>query len=212
MIKIQNFVFNPFQVNSFILYNESNDCFLVDASCQSDEEIKTVENFIVSKNLKLKALLNTHGHVDHLPGINYFKNKYNIPFYLHKEDIFHVERAVSHGAIFGFSIEQPPLPDRELIEGEVIELGNDRIDLIHVPGHSKGSIVFHLKEEKTLITGDVLFSMSIGRTDLPGGDYNELIKGIKEKLLILDDDIEILPGHGPSTRIGLERKMNPFLQ
>jgi len=123
-----------------------------------------------------------------------------------------VKRAVTHGAIFGFNLDQPPMPDRALVEGEFLELGKDRIDLIHVPGHSKGSIVFHLKKEKLIITGDVLFSMSIGRTDLPGGDYNQLISGIKEKLLILDEDTEVFPGHGPSTSIGNELKMNPFLQ
>lgn len=212
MIKIEKFVFNPFQVNAFVLYTESGECFIVDASCQGDGEIKVLEDFIHENNLIPRAVINTHGHVDHLPGAKYFTEKYQIPFYLSEEDEFLVKGAVEYGAVFGFYLEQPPLPDKHLKEGEVLSLGDNEISLIHVPGHSPGSIVFYMRNEKILITGDVLFAFSIGRTDLPGGNYSQLINGIKEKLLILDDDIVVYPGHGPATTIGQERKMNPFLQ
>lgn len=212
MIKIEKFVFNPFQVNSFVLYTESGECFIADPSCQGDAEIKILEDFINENELIPTGVINTHGHVDHLPGVKYFKEKYQVPFYLSQEDEFLVNGAVEYGAVFGFYLEQPPLPDKHLKEGEVLILGDDEISLIHVPGHSPGSIVFYLKNESTLITGDVLFALSIGRTDLPGGNYGQLITGIKEKLLVLDDETLVYPGHGPATTIGQERKMNPFLQ
>lgn len=212
MISIKSFVFNPFQVNAFLLYSKEGECIIVDAACQSDEEIRKVELFIEDNNLRPKALVNTHGHVDHLPGVKYFREKYNIPFYMHERDEFLIDNALVHGKVFGFDIEQPPKPDRYLQESEELHLGENEIRILHVPGHSPGSVVLHLVNEKVILSGDVLFNRSIGRTDLPGGDYNQLISGIQNKLLILDEDITVFPGHGPSTTIKEEKNLNPFLQ
>ena len=211
MIFLKTFVFNAFSVNSYLIYNDQKECLLIDAACNSENEFDDLEAYIESNNLKLVALANTHGHMDHLSGLKYFKEKYNVPFYLAEEDEFFIDSAVSHATLFGFQIEQPPHPDRYLKEGEILELGKERIELLKVPGHSPGSIVFHIPDQAILITGDVLFSGSIGRTDLPGGNFTELIEGIKSKLLVLDDKTVIYPGHGPSSLISKEKKENPFL-
>ncbi|MCF8377965.1 MAG: MBL fold metallo-hydrolase [Bacteroidales bacterium] len=212
MIHIKTFVFNAFSVNTYLIYNEQKECIIIDAACNSADEISKLEKCIESNDLTLIALANTHGHMDHLAGIKYFKEKYNIPFYLAKEDEFLVGSAVSHAALFGLKIEQPPYPDKYLREGECFCLGEDRIEMLLVPGHSPGSIVFHFPEQSMLITGDVLFAGSIGRTDLPGGNYNTLIEGIKSKLLVLNGEAVFYPGHGPSSTIGEEKMHNPFLQ
>ncbi|MCK4920754.1 MAG: MBL fold metallo-hydrolase [Bacteroidales bacterium] len=211
MIHLKTFIFNAFSVNSYLIYNDEKECLLIDAACNSKAEFDELEDYIESNDLRLIALANTHGHMDHLSGLKYFKEKYNVPFFLAKEDEFFIDSAVSHATIFGFQIEQPPHPDKYLVEGEILELGKERIELLKVPGHSPGSIVFHIPSQGILITGDVLFAGSIGRTDLPGGNYTELIDGIKSKLMILDDKTSIYPGHGPASLVSNERNRNPFL-
>lgn len=212
MLKLKSFVFNPFQVNSFVLSNASNECVIIDAACSNEEEFSRLESYITQNNLNLKMLVNTHGHVDHLLGIKYFKDKYNLPFKMHKDDAFLIETAVDHGRLFGLNVQQPPLPDDFLSEKEVLFPGEDEIQIIHVPGHSPGSLVFYSARQNFLIAGDVLFAGSIGRTDLPGGDYEVLIEGIKKKLLKLPGDCKVYPGHGPSTSIEDEKMYNSFLQ
>ena len=212
MIHLKQFVFNAFSVNTFLIYDDLKNCLLIDPACNSEEENQELDDYIQSNQLVLKAIANTHGHMDHLPGVRYFKEKYNIPFYLSEEDEFFIDSAVSHAAMFGFEMGQPPHPDKYLNDGEIFEFGEEKIELYRIPGHSPGSIVFHLPKHAILITGDGLFSGSIGRTDLPGGDYDQLIDGIKSRLLILDEKTIVYPGHGPSTTIGKEKKENPFLQ
>ena len=211
MINIEKFVFNPFQVNTYVLYDNSGDCVVVDAACQTKEEFEELEDYLISNGMTLTALVNTHGHMDHLQGIKYFRDKYKVPFCLAEEDLFLAERAVEQAAMFGLRMEKPPMPDCFLKESEPIILGDSKITLLHAPGHSPGSMVLYMEQEKLAITGDVLFSLSIGRTDLPGGNYGQLINSIRTKLLVLDDDVRIFPGHGPASTIGDERKMNPFL-
>ncbi len=212
MIKLKRFEFNPFQVNTYLLYNEDSECIIVDPSNSNEAEDETLFGFIRENDLDVRLILNTHGHVDHLLGVKVVKEKYNVPFYIHADDTFFVERAVEHGAIFGLNVRKPPAADKNVDEGQEVFPGSGKIELIHVPGHSPGSLVLYIEGSNIAITGDVLFQGSIGRTDLQGGDYEQLIRGIKDKLLVLDQNCIVYPGHGPSTSIKAEKESNPFLQ
>lgn len=211
MITIKSFVFNPFQVNSFVVYDESGECLIIDASCYHENEFTTLFGFIEQQSLNPMAVLNTHGHVDHLTGTKRVCDKYSIGLTMHQNDQFLLENAVEQGRIFGFSIESPPKPESYLRDGETFHFGNSEIKAIHAPGHSPGSLVFYAEEAKFLIAGDVLFAGSIGRTDLPGGNYNQLINSIQSGLMVLPSDTRVFPGHGEETTIGKEREHNPFL-
>ncbi len=212
MLHIYRFVFNPFEVNSYLVSNESGDSILFDAAADGPEDFELFDRFLSEKSLRLIAIINTHAHVDHLPGLNYLIQKYSIPFYLHRDDVFLLEQAELQGLAFGFDIQSPSPPDEYLEEGDRVDLGGEKLEVLHVPGHSPGSLVFYSGESGFLISGDVLFHSSIGRSDLPGGDQEQLVNGIKEKILTLDEDLVVYPGHGPSTTIGHEKRFNPFLK
>jgi hydroxyacylglutathione hydrolase len=211
MISIKTFVFNPFQENTYLLYNDAGNCFIIDAGCYDDDEFKKLTTFIEAKKLTPNRLFNTHGHVDHVLGNIYFKQKYGLNAELHALDVELVKEAVEHGRMFGIHVLEPPAVEHFLNDGDTLFLGDTLIEVRHVPGHSPGSIAFYCPDQKFVITGDALFSGSIGRTDLPGGSYSTLLSSIKTKLLVLDDDVTVYPGHGPSTTIGMEKKTNPFL-
>lgn len=211
MIRIKTFAFNPFQVNTFVVYNDTPECLIIDAACYQEEEFQKLFSFITEKSLKPVALLNTHGHVDHLTGTSRVCEKYGIDLFMHKDDQFLLENAVAQGRTFGFTIEAPPLPKTWLKDGDKFQFGKSEITAWHAPGHSAGSLIFYSPEAKFLITGDVLFDGSIGRTDLPGGDYAQLINSIKTKIMVLPGDTRVLPGHGPETSVGKEMDYNPFL-
>ena len=211
MMKLKSFVFNAFQVNCFVLYDDSSECIIVDASCYEEDEYNSLFSFIEKNSLKPKALLNTHGHVDHLTGTKRVCEKYGINFFMHRGDNSLLENAVLHGKIFGFSIQPPPEPHGWIADGDFFSFGNSGITAWHAPGHSPGSLIFYEKDSKILITGDVLFAGSIGRTDLSGGNFNTLIDSINTKILILPDDTQIFPGHGPASFVGIEKEQNPFL-
>lgn len=211
MIQIKRFIFNPFQENTFVVYNESKECIIVDSGAYSDSDKQTLKDFIAQNQLKPTKLVNTHGHIDHMLGVAYCKKLYGINFEIHADDKFLIDAAEESGAAYGFIVDEIPEINHTLIEGDRIKLGNDELEVIHVPGHSPGHIALYAKNEKFVIVGDVLFAGSIGRTDLPGGDYDVLMKSIKEKLLPLGDDVIVFPGHGPETDIHTERLKNPFL-
>lgn len=212
MSRIKSFVFNPFQVNTYLISDDSGQCIIVDPACANESEARNLQRSLDEENLMPVFLVNTHAHVDHLPGVNWFREKYKIPFLMHRDDEFLLQSAVQQGQLFGFNLDQPAAPDRFISEGDILTFGHTRLDVLHVPGHSPGSVVLKNEDDRYLVTGDVLFDGSIGRTDLPGGDYETLVRGIKEKLLILGDDYLVYPGHGPSTSIGREREHNPFLR
>jgi glyoxylase-like metal-dependent hydrolase (beta-lactamase superfamily II) len=171
-----------------------------------------LKDYISKAHLKPMAVLNTHGHVDHLPGVSSICETYSIPFYMHSADEFLLGSAKEHGRIFGFQIDTVPEFDKALTDQQIFTFGESELHIFHVPGHSPGSVVMVSHNGKWVITGDVLFSGSIGRTDLPGGDYETLVKGIQDKLMTLPDEYRVYPGHGPYTTIGHERKNNPFLK
>lgn len=213
MIKIEKFVFNPFQVNTYIVYNpDTKKAFIIDPACYEEPEKEELTSFISENDLQPQAIINTHCHIDHLLGVEFIRKKYKIEFWCSEEDSFLIDSAVAQGEFFGVPVKKPDLPEKYLSEGNGLSLGDQEIRIFHVPGHSPGSLVFYLPGIEKLITGDVLFSGSIGRTDLPGGDYQTLVNGIKSKLLTLGDKIEFFPGHGPSSSIGNEKLTNPFLQ
>ena len=210
MTKIKVFVFNPFQENTFLLYDETNECVIVDAGCNEEHEFQEVDKFISDNNLVLKNIINTHCHIDHIMGNAYFTEKYNVGSIAHKEDMPLLERSNDMAMAFGFNVQKPPMPTEFIEEGDEIKFGNTILKIIHVPGDSPGSIVLLNEEDEFMIVGDVLFSGSIGRTDLPGGDYDTLISGIKSKLFSLNGEIVVYPGHGEITTIDKERNNNPF--
>ena len=211
MIKVQKFVFNPFQENSFLLYDETGECIMVDMGSYTVEEKREVLYFLENNKLDPVMIVNTHCHVDHLLGNSFFKNKFRMKIAAHKEDEYLIASAVEHGEMFGFEVEAPPAIDVYLKEGERITFGSSYLEVLHVPGHSPGSIAFYSREDNFIISGDVLFSGSIGRTDLPGGDYKTLIDSINGKLMVLPPEVVVYCGHGPETTIGEESDSNPFI-
>lgn len=212
MIEIKTLIFNPFQENTYILFDETKEAVIIDPGCLSSNEEDILDNFIQENGLNPVRLLNTHCHIDHILGNRYVSNRYELKLEAHKGDEFIAKAAQQHGISFGIQMPEPaPDIDVYLNEGEQIKFGNSVLDIVHVPGHSPGSIVFYSQKEGFMIVGDVLFNDSIGRTDLPGGDYDLLSSGIKGKLFPLGDEMKVYPGHGPYTTIGKERRSNPFL-
>ena len=213
MVQVKAFTFNPFAENTYVLYDETFECVIVDAGCYDDSEKTQMVEFIDSMGLKPKELVNTHCHIDHVLGLQFLANKYNLGLRFHQKDMPVFDSTQMVAQMYGIpNVELPPSPAGFFEEGETIEFGNSKLEILFTPGHSPGHVVFVEKQQKMIIGGDVLFHGSIGRTDLPGGDHQTLINSIKTKLLVLDDDFQVFSGHGPVTNIGFERKSNPFLQ
>ncbi|MCK5171611.1 MAG: MBL fold metallo-hydrolase [Bacteroidales bacterium] len=210
MTKIKVFVFNPFQENTFLLYDESNECIIIDAGCNEEHEFKELDSFITENNLTLKLIINTHCHIDHIMGNAYLVDKYNVPSIAHKEDMPLLERSNDMAMAFEFNIQEPPIPNKFVNEDDEINFGNTTLKVKHVPGHSPGSIALYNEKEQFVIVGDVLFKGGIGRTDLPGGDYDTLIASINDKLFTLNSDVVVYSGHGESSTIAHEKSTNPY--
>jgi len=211
MLYLKSFCFNPFQENTYLVYDDENNAFIIDPGNSTASENATLKAFIDDKKLKLKRLLLTHAHIDHILGNKFIFDTYGLSPEVHKDDLYFIENMSRSAAMYGLSCEQSPMPHQYLSEGEVITLGKYSFACLHTPGHSPGSISFYNKENSLLISGDVLFYGSIGRSDLPLGNGETLIASIKEKLLVLDDATKVYSGHGPATTIGAEREHNPFL-
>ena len=212
MLNIRKFKFNPIEVNAFILWDETLECVLIDPSCYYPEEEGELIQFIESNKLKPVRLLNTHGHFDHLMGNRFVEKQWQLKSEIHADDNYLVQHAANTALKFGVDMLSAPPAGRFLGDGEMINFGNSALKVIHVPGHSAGGVAFYSKADKLLITGDILFYRSIGRTDLPMGNHDLLISGIKDKLLILDESVKVYCGHGPETTIGDEKRYNPYLR
>ena len=204
------FVFNDFQENTYIIYDESGEAAIIDPGCNNDFEIEELEIFISENNLKPKYLLLTHGHIDHILGVKYISSKYGLKTHMNKNDAFLLETADQIANYYGIFFNGINKDFTDIDDSTVFRLGNEKINCIHVPGHSPGSICFYNPENKILIAGDVLFHSGIGRTDLPGGNYDQLINGIKNKLFNLPENVKVFPGHGIKTSIKFEKVNNPF--
>lgn len=211
MIQIKNFIFNSFQVNTYILYDETGEGIIIDPACGNESELEEITAFTRDHHIKLTKIVNTHGHIDHIVGISRVVNAFNIPFVINQEDAVLLEMAPQQAMVFGFELSEPPVPTEYIQEGDTLTFGNSSLSLFHVPGHSPGSIAFYSKDGEFVIVGDVLFAGSIGRTDLPGGSYDALISSIKNKLFSLPMETKVFSGHGPSTTIQHEYDTNPFL-
>jgi hydroxyacylglutathione hydrolase len=211
MLHLKSFTFNPFQQNSYLIYNDEGTAYLIDAGNSSNSENEILKKFIEDKHLKLERFLLTHAHIDHIMGAKFIQDTYGLLPEVHEAEIFFIERMTQSASMYGLNCEQAPMPKTFIKEGDKISLGKYDFDCLFTPGHSPGSISFYNKENKVLISGDVLFQGSIGRSDLPLGNHETLIQSIKEKLLVLDDDVKVYSGHGPATTIGFEKQNNPFL-
>ena len=212
-MKVKVFEFNPIAVNTYVLHDETGECVIIDPACFYHDEERALFNYINDEKLIIKHVLNTHLHFDHLFGVNFIQSQFKVSMKTHKADEFLLDTITEQMALFGFAANEKHIPTigTYIDENDIIEFGNQKLSIMHVPGHSPGSIVFYNEAEHCIVSGDVLFNGSIGRTDLPKGNHSQLINGIKAKLLILPDETIVYPGHGPSTTIGKEKKTNPFL-
>ncbi len=211
MLHLHSFTFNPFQENTYVLYDETKKCVIIDPGCSDDAERNELTQFIATKNLSPVLLINTHSHIDHMLGNKFIKGKYNIPFLLHKNELPILHSVVETGRKYGIFVDESPEPDQFIEDGEIVRFGKTELKTLYTPGHAPGEVSFYEAETKTLIAGDVLFSGSIGRYDFPLSDYETLMQSIFQKFLPLDDDVTVYCGHGTPTTIGKERRTNPFL-
>jgi len=212
MIKIQKFVFNMFQVNSYILQDDSGECVIIDAACYEITEKQEVKEFIEKNNLKLVRNLNTHCHVDHIFGNGFIAETFGIYPEYHAASVPFLAAAGEIARSFGYAMNEIPVQARYLKDNEKITFGTSVLEVLYTPGHADGSVCFYNKEQGFVITGDVLFRDTIGRTDLPSGNFDLLMKSIREKIFTLPDDTMIYPGHGPETTVGYEKQNNQFIR
>jgi len=210
MIHIETLTFNPLQENTYVVYDDAGSCMIVDPGCYESYEQQELTEFISKKKLNVQLLVNTHGHIDHVLGNYFVKETYKVPFEIFHLDLPTMQAVGSYASNYGFPKYTPATPDRLLKEGDKIVVGSMTFDILFVPGHAPGHIAFVNAKEKVCLSGDVLFRSSIGRSDLPGGNHNTLIKSIREKLFLLPDDTIVYPGHGPTTTIQFEKKNNPY--
>jgi hydroxyacylglutathione hydrolase len=211
MLRIHGMTFNSFQVNTYVVWDENGDCLVVDPAFYTGEERDRFDTFINSHHLRVCGQVNTHCHIDHVLGVRYLQSSYKQPFRAHREEAGLAANAHRMGEIFGLDTEPLPGIDRYVAHEELIDAGGYSLRALHVPGHSPGSLAFYSPEGAFVISGDALFSGSIGRTDLPGGDYDRLIRSIKTELFVLPAETIVYPGHGPATTIGTETLENPYL-
>ena len=194
-----------------MLYDETGECAIIDPGMDTAAEQNVVVNFIKVKNLRPVLLLNTHCHIDHVLGNKFVFDQYDLKPQFHEGELPVLESVSAYAPSMGIRYGLSPLPDVYLPESGTVHFGNTELELVFAPGHSPAHLCFYDKKENLLIGGDVLFRNSIGRTDLPGGNFKELVGNINQKLFILPDDCTVYPGHGPSTTIGYEKEYNPFL-
>lgn len=204
----KSFVFNPFQENTYVLFNQLNQAIIIDPGMSNPLEENELVNFLEEKGLTPLRVILTHAHVDHVLGLNFLHRKYGLPVLLHPDSIPVLEMVPQYAKAYGFDIRFDSFTYETVDEGGTLDFD---LKALHIPGHVPGHLVFYSDQNSEVWVGDVLFYQSIGRTDLPGGNYNQLISGIKEKLFLLTDQTKVYSGHGPTTTIGHERNHNPFL-
>ena len=212
MLKLKQFVNNPYQENTYVLSDETGSCVIIDPGMYNATEQNAVVNYIKGNGLKPELLLNTHCHIDHVLGNKFIFDIYGLKPQIHRGELPLLHAVPSYAPQQGFNYEVSPEPEVFLTEEDIIHFGNSSLQIILAPGHSPAHLCFYHEDSKILIGGDVLFYGSIGRTDLPGGNFETLISSIKNKLFVLPDDTQVYPGHGPATTIGFEKANNPFLR
>ncbi|HUS86113.1 MAG TPA: MBL fold metallo-hydrolase [Bacteroidales bacterium] len=210
-MKIHRKVFSPIQVNTYILEDDSGKGAIIDCGCYDESEFNELQKLLEAECIEPVLLLNTHMHLDHIFGNRFMLEKYGLKTHSSSGEEMNRVSSAEHAVLFGLSMEQPPETEGFLADGQIISFGNINLDTIFVPGHTAGSVAFYHEISNSVFTGDALFAGSIGRTDLPGGDYDKLIKSIRSRLLILPDNTRVFPGHGPESTIGFEEANNPYL-
>lgn len=212
MISIRTLTFNLFGTNTYVLYDETGECILIDPACSKPSEEEELSKFIHSKNLTPVAQIATHYHIDHVLGMKFVKSKYGLAPTAHPDGKIFWENSSRVGSEYGFNGDLVIAPDFFINEGDVVKFGNSELRILDTPGHAAGSVCLVNDDQRFVIAGDVLFYGSIGRTDLPTGDFDLLLDSIKNKLFTLNDNFIVYPGHGQKTTIGMERLHNPFFR
>lgn len=210
-MKIACLTFNPIQENTYILWDDTLQCIVVDAGNSSPREDAALDNFIAEHGLRPVMAVNTHGHFDHTLGVEHLRRRYDIPFALSFKDRFLIEGASASGSVFGVAVGTLPMPDIDLDATPEVRFGDTVLQVIPTPGHTPGHVALYEPRTKSLFTGDTLFRESIGRTDLPGGDYSWIMRSILDRIVPLGDEVKVYPGHGPETTVGHETVYNPFI-
>lgn len=211
-MKIARLIFNPIQENTYIIWDDTLEAAVIDAGNMNERENEVLAKFIADNGLKPKYALNTHGHFDHLLGVDFLREKYGAQLAMSSKDEFLLKGASVSAELFGVKADAlPEAIDVDLEGKESIKFGNTELKIIPTPGHTPGHVAFYEPESKVLFTGDTLFRESIGRTDLPGGDYSWIMRSIIENILPLGDDVKIYPGHGETSDLGHESMYNPFV-
>ena len=208
---VKSFTHNPFATNSYVCHN-SSEAVIVDASCSDETEVSEITAYIDSNKLSVRHLLLTHAHIDHILGCRALSKHFDLSWQAHRDTARWLKGAPAQALMYGLQLRPVPQPSKWLGEEDVITFGETSWRVLYTPGHAPGSICFVDDASQFVMAGDVLFQQSIGRTDLPGGDQGILMQSIFQKLLKLPDEMTVYSGHGPATRIGLERRHNPFLQ
>ena len=210
-MKIACLPFNPIQENTYVVWDDTKECVVIDAGNCSPREDAALDDFISRQGLKPVLAANTHGHFDHTLGVGHLKQRYGIPFALSEKDRFLLDNATVSGSLFGVKTGPMPAIDRDLDAETEIRFGNSVLRILRTPGHTPGHVAFYEPESKALFTGDTLFRESIGRTDLPGGDYSWIMRSILDVIVPLGEEVHVYPGHGPESTIGHELLYNPFI-
>lgn len=211
MLQIKKFVFSPFLENTYLLYDDiSREAAVVDPGCYDQTERGILQKHILENNLTVKFLINTHCHIDHIFGNSFVKETYQCKFLAPAKDLFMLDLMVEQAKTYGTHMNPSPKPDELITESTPINIGEHEGKFLFTPGHTPGEFCLYFEKEKICLTGDVLFKESIGRTDLWGGDYDQLIDSIKTKLFVLPDEVKIYPGHESESTIGYEKLHNPF--
>lgn len=212
MLTVEYFTFNPFQENTYVVYDEEKNCIIIDPGCSNSFENEELDAFISENQLRPGCIFLTHSHIDHVYGLAYVKSKYGVPIVGHTLASKGIATTELVAKLYGLNITLPPDLDQRVDESDTISIGKHVMKILFCPGHSPDHLVLYNKENAFAIVGDVIFKESIGRTDLPGGNYETLMESIHQKILLLPSETILYPGHGPETSIKQEITNNPFLK
>lgn len=210
-MKIERFTVNHLGENTYLVYDDTRECAVIDPGCYSDDERKAITSRIAQLDLRPKYIINTHCHIDHIIGVNFLKKTYGIPFAANSADQYLLDKAEAFATVWKWKLDGEISIDIDCTEGTEFQIGNSILKCAATPGHTPGGIVIYSEQDKFMMTGDTLFKGTIGRTDLPGGDYDTLIASIRNRLMRFDSLYNVHPGHGESTTIGVEAGENPFI-
>ena len=211
MLTVTSFTFSPIQENTYVVHNDTGECCIIDPGCYFGNERNDLKEYIQTSGLTPKYLLNTHCHLDHVFGNKFVHETWGLTLHLHEKEKPVLDYAPTSGMSWGLPFDNYKGDLIFLREGDTIPLGSDAFNVLFTPGHSPGHIAFYCQAQQFILSGDVLFRESIGRTDLPGGNFETLIASIRNQLFVLPDETVVYSGHGPQTTIGYEKTNNPFL-